>query len=91
MDGAWTIDVHVIMRRTKRQQPTTFQSLSITVLFVSDACGAAMGDIFVSKQRHDLSERCALSRVFLAAAMAGGSLPHGNGLSTDWSIVSPIA
>jgi hypothetical protein len=45
---AWTIDVHAIMRRPKRQQPTTFHSIFETDfshcgLFFSDTCGTARG------------------------------------------------
>ncbi len=87
--------VHAITRRPKRQQPTTFHSIFDTdfshcsPLFLC-CMRHRERDIRLSKQRHDQSERCVSSRVFLAAAMVDRSLPHGDGLSTHRSIVSPI-
>jgi hypothetical protein len=92
---SWRIDVHAIMRRPKRQQPTNFHSIFETNFpRCSPLCLWCVWhrerDISPSKQRHDLSERCVSSRVFLAAAMVDRSLPHGDGLSSHRSIVSPI-
>jgi hypothetical protein len=91
----WNTAVHAITRRPKRQQPTTFHSIFDTdfshcsPLFLCYMRHRER-DIRLSKQRHDQSERCVSSRVFLAAAMVDRSLPHGDGLSTHRSIVSPI-